>query len=710
MHRYALPLAAAAALAASASAQLTLVTPAGYAAAEGGANNAFPWSRGTASTRIQFIVDSSHFTSQGVTSPIIISQLRYRADAAATTVSWAGGTWPQVRIDLATCPLDYTAFSTTFASNLGADLTTVHNGPVTVVGGAGNGAGVPGPWYITIPLSTPFVYDPTSGNDLTVDIHQDGTGWSGSSRGADHVSTGVPASLGSRVYSTTATALTDTVASGSSVNYGAVTEFTYVPANGLFAGFSANVTSGASPLAVQFTDNSFSSAPGGVTSWAWDFDGDSVVDSTLQNPTHTYTACGSYTVSLTVNDGVNPPSTLTRTSYIVTDEVTPSFTFAPIAPGIFQFTDTSTPPATSWAWDFNGDAVIDSTAQNPVWAFTATCGAAAVDLTVNRLCKGPFSTSQSVALSPNTFTTTMAGGNGLSAAGSGNTFDIQVTNPAGVTICALEMAPYSTTAAIGAPLGCTVWVTDAPGGYLANHTNAAVWRQVATGTGAFAGGTFSAPVPVLMTLSNPIYVPQGTFGMAVHMTAGAGVAYTNATAPFTYPGTDLNIIAGNGKGAPFSTTANAGRAWNGILHYSTPSNGGLPGYGFFGAGCPSTLPTSKLTAMTQPVIGSTLTVDIDNLPFSLAFMISGLSNTVATFGPLPLDIGILGAPGCNARVSLDLVDTCLGANNTATWNLPLPNNAALLGFLIYNQAMVFDPAANAFGFALSDAHAALLGN
>ena len=115
--------------AATATAQFNLVTPNGYAATEGGANNTFPWNRGTASTRIQFMVDSTHFTGQGVTYPIIISQLRYRADAATATTTWPGGTWPNVRIDLATSPVDYLAASATFASNLGADLTTVLNGP-----------------------------------------------------------------------------------------------------------------------------------------------------------------------------------------------------------------------------------------------------------------------------------------------------------------------------------------------------------------------------------------------------------------------------------------------------------------------------------------------------------------------------------------------------------------------------------------------------
>jgi hypothetical protein len=257
-----------------------------------------------------------------------------------------------------------------------------------------------------------------------------------------------------------------------------------------------------------------------------------------------------------------------------------------------------------------------------------------VSLTVSRLCKGPFTVTRSVVLSPNQFTTTLAGSNGLTAVGAGNTFDIQVTNPSGITICAIEMAPAMSSPTIGAPLGCTVWVTANTGGYLANHTNASVWRQVATGTSTFAGGTLSSPVPVPMTLSTPIYLAPGTYGMAVHMTTGSGVAYNNVTAPFTYSGPDFNLIAGNAKTQPFSATATAGRGWNGRIHYSTPTSGGLAGYGYFGAGCAGTLGITHVINTTQPVVGTTVNTNLDNLEFGIALMVVGLSNTLS--GAIPL--------------------------------------------------------------------------
>lgn len=63
------------------------------------------------------------------------------------------------------------------------------------------------------------------------------------------------------------------------------------------AHFTEMSNPGCGPIVVPFTDSSFVSS-GGVVSWAWDFgDGGS---STLQNPTHTYTASGNFNVTLTV--------------------------------------------------------------------------------------------------------------------------------------------------------------------------------------------------------------------------------------------------------------------------------------------------------------------------------------------------------------------------------------------------------------------------
>src|SRR5207253_3087412 len=63
---------------------------------------------------------------------------------------------------------------------------------------------------------------------------------------------------------------------------------------------SAAFTSSCNGLACSFSDQS-SDPDGSVASWQWTF-GDGTTGSTAQNPSHTYSAGGSYTVSLTVKN------------------------------------------------------------------------------------------------------------------------------------------------------------------------------------------------------------------------------------------------------------------------------------------------------------------------------------------------------------------------------------------------------------------------
>ena len=75
------------------------------------------------------------------------------------------------------------------------------------------------------------------------------------------------------------------------------------------ANFTGAPTTGDSPLSVQFTDQS----TGSITSYSWDF-GDSGI-STQQNPAHTYTTAGTYSMNLTVT-GPGGSNSKIRTNYI----------------------------------------------------------------------------------------------------------------------------------------------------------------------------------------------------------------------------------------------------------------------------------------------------------------------------------------------------------------------------------------------------------
>jgi serine protease len=79
------------------------------------------------------------------------------------------------------------------------------------------------------------------------------------------------------------------------------------------AAFTGSPISGEYPLAVQFTDQSANEP----TSWSWTF-GDGGTSS-AQNPGHTYTAAGTYSVSLAVSNAYGSDSE-TKTGYITVTE------------------------------------------------------------------------------------------------------------------------------------------------------------------------------------------------------------------------------------------------------------------------------------------------------------------------------------------------------------------------------------------------------
>jgi PKD repeat protein len=153
------------------------------------------------------------------------------------------------------------------------------------------------------------------------------------------------------------------------------------------AEFDANVLAGASPLSVQFTDYSgyynMADTTASITQWQWNFGNGAT--STLQNPAHTYSAPGVYTVSLTATDSTGASDTETKTGFIAVGQSAPlraQFTSASRMGSdrtVVKFDDQSSGNITGWLWDFGDGAT--STEQNPVHAYTIT-GTYSVSLTV----------------------------------------------------------------------------------------------------------------------------------------------------------------------------------------------------------------------------------------------------------------------------------------------------------------------------------------
>lgn len=131
------------------------------------------------------------------------------------------------------------------------------------------------------------------------------------------------------------------------------------------ANFSSNVTLGCVPVTVNFFDQS--SPQGSIISWEWNFgDGTTSIE---QNPSHTYTVTGFYSVTLTVTGSNGCRRTVTRGSYIrIVGSIDADFTYSQPSscqpPFVVHFQNQSSGPGTiSYNWDLgNGQT---STAQNP---------------------------------------------------------------------------------------------------------------------------------------------------------------------------------------------------------------------------------------------------------------------------------------------------------------------------------------------------------
>lgn len=121
------------------------------------------------------------------------------------------------------------------------------------------------------------------------------------------------------------------------------------------AAFSAEPPEGCAPLPVQFTDESIGSPP--VIFWLWQF-GDGIT-STLQHPSHTYTATDTYLTRLTVMNQNFQTDTVTATINVYPAPLA-RFDYDPasgLVPLMVQFTNTSA-HVISPSWDF-GDGTTD---------------------------------------------------------------------------------------------------------------------------------------------------------------------------------------------------------------------------------------------------------------------------------------------------------------------------------------------------------------
>ena len=115
--------------------------------------------------RFQMIYDTSSLTSQGVLSPINITNVQFLYGGGVTPTNIV--TYPSVTVYLQQAAVDWTAQVTTFASNRTVAFPTTPNytGPASTIAGT---------YYVDVALTTPFAYDPTTGVDLLIEVELNG--------------------------------------------------------------------------------------------------------------------------------------------------------------------------------------------------------------------------------------------------------------------------------------------------------------------------------------------------------------------------------------------------------------------------------------------------------------------------------------------------------------------------------------------------------
>ncbi len=163
---------------------------------------------------------------------------------------------------------------------------------------------------------------------------------------------------------------------------------------------------------------------------------------------------------------------------------------------------------------------------------------------------------------------------------------------------------------------------------------------------------------------------------------------------------------------PFVTTGSRGtHYWHGPTQssWNGPFNSVNWSWRLNCAGSTGGIPV--LSAKGLPGIGKSFTVELARArPNTAALLSLGASNTSWGTFRLPLDLTPAGASGCKLLASLDVFGVrTTSASGTASVPFPIPNQTGLLGVRFYNQWIVVDQAANAFGFAFSNGGVAQIG-
>ena len=246
-----------------------------------------------------------------------------------------------------------------------------------------------------------------------------------------------------------------------------------------------------------------------------------------------------------------------------------------------------------------------------------------------------------------------------------------------------------------------------------------------------------ATVPVNVRLSGGVNTGLGGFCLQTSrgtFVAGTGTQISTTGNAITH--TSRNLVNWN---ATFAAGTSPGLVqWTAVGLTASGSGTGGDSWGFWGPNSgvggapfrlyvngPNVTPIANgcagsggyvpiLGAPAAATIGQTFNVETYNVPAN-TYVISVLGLSATSFNgiPLPLDLGIAGAPSCMLRTDLTLTQGVLalgsgagGGSVTVAW--PIPNDPSLRGATLYFQDLVIDTPANTLGLTTSNLLQAVL--
>ena len=253
---------------------------------------------------------------------------------------------------------------------------------------------------------------------------------------------------------------------------------------------------------------------------------------------------------------------------------------------------------------------------------------------------------------------------------AGATYAISATAPTALSITGMELQSSSRqTGNVSVPVAIYTDVGGAPG-------PAAAMGSMLIGPST---GWYSA------TLNTPVSLQAGeTF-------------YVSFTSPQPTP-----ITAPNASGTPSPYFIDTGSGWTGPI-MTLPWS--------FKLHCSNLNVAPALTANGVPELGASFDINLDQaLPNTSAALFFGASKTIWNGVPLPIDLGVVGGPGCMIHASGEvIVPLPVDASGAASMTLSLPNVSALVAAQFHNQFYVADPLANQLGSAWTNGGTGVVG-